>query len=240
MDIEELLDIVSEAADGKDDIEKAAVGFQGYGFIFRDPFNSNELFITVKSSGKFCAVGSDREFIKDYLKDKIKSAEQFLSYDTNYDILLAGSLKTLLPSLKFGGDEILFFVWMFVKTPDDQRFPATFYYGPSGAALGGWHSEDYEKKDIFPENFSKLINFSPFDFTEDQLDALVEALECALRKVPVSDFYGVYQHDLGNALMGVQADTPFIFELGYEYDKTDIKFYLEEVAYYKDKLHEYY
>ena len=31
---------------------------------------------------------------------------------------------------------------MFVRTPRGQIFPATFYYGQSGASIGGW-SPDY-------------------------------------------------------------------------------------------------
>ncbi len=40
--------------------------------------------------------------------------------------------------------------------------------------------------------------------------------------------------------MGVKIGVPFIIELGYEYDDTDIQFYLEEVEFYKDKFDEVY
>lgn len=35
---------------------------------------------------------------------------------------------------------------------------------------------------------------------------------------PVSDFYGVYQHDLGHALMGVKSGIPFSIDLEDDYD----------------------
>lgn len=147
-------------------------------------------------------------------------------------------MKTLLPKLEFGGDEILFDVWIFVRTPDGKQFPAAFYYGPSGTALGGWEFHEYQE--VFSNDFCLVINGSPFDFNKDERECLIEALECALKKVPVSDYYGVYNHDLGNALIGVKAGVPFIIELGFEYDEIDIEFYLGEVEYFKDKFHDVY
>jgi hypothetical protein len=88
--------------------------------------------------------------------------------------------------------------------------------------LGGWDSEIYDE--IFPKRIYKLINGSPFDFTKDELEALIEALECALKKVPISDFYGVYHHDFGKILMGVRFGVPFIVEMGYEYDRSILNF----------------
>ncbi len=88
-------------------------------------------------------------------------------------------MKTVLPTLEFGGDESLFDVWMFVRTPEGKQFPATFYYGPSGTSLGGWHSENYDK--VFPKNFAQIINASPFDFSKDEKESLIEALELALK-----------------------------------------------------------
>lgn len=104
--------------------------------------------------------------------------------------------------------------------------------------LGGWDSESYDE--IFPKRIYKLINGSPFDFTKDELEALIEALECALKKVPISDFYGVYHHDFGKILMGVRFGVPFIVEMGYEYDEIDIEFYLDEVEVFKDKFFDVY
>lgn len=240
MNVQELLALISNTASGKDDLEEVAVGFYGYGFVFRDFKNSNERDIVIGyRSSNVCGVGTYRGITEQILQlERIKSLDDFGPKDDKDDFLFAGSLKTLLPTLKFGGDENLFDVWMFVKTPDGKQFPATFYFGASGTALGGWHSDKYNE--IFPKSFASIINSSPFDFSKDEREGLIEALECALRKVPVSDFFGVYQHDGGNALMGVQSGMPFSVELGYEYDETDIEFYLEEIKFYKDKFNEVY
>jgi len=103
-----------------------------------------------------------------------------------------------------------------VKTPDNKIFPATFYYGPSGTSLGGWRSWYYEK--VFPKDFKSVINFSPFDFSSNELELLIEALECSLKQVPTTDFYGIYQHDDGKFLMVLKGGRPFIVNLGYSYD----------------------
>lgn len=240
MGIKDLLDLAVRVAGGKDDLEKAAIGFYGYGFLFRDIKNSNDSYVTIHHSAKVCEMGAYRYLLKRWfsMHDRIHDLDDLLLYDEKYDCLYGGSLKTLLPTLKFGGDETLFSVWMFVRTPDGKQFPATFYFGPSGTSLGGWRLEKYES--VFPKGFLSITNYSPFDLSKDEREDLIEALECALKKVPMSDFYGVYHHDLGNALMGVRVGVPFIIELGYDYDEADIMFYLKEVEYFKDKFEEVY
>lgn len=142
-------------------------------------------------------------------------------YDDKEDLLYAGSLKTLLPTLQFGGDELLFKVWVLIKTPSDKIFPAKFYYGPSGTSLAGWRSWRYNK--VFQSDFRSIINFSPFDFSKEELEALIDAFECSLRQVPVTDFYGIYHHDEGQFLMGLKNTKPFIVDLSHSYDDFDIE-----------------
>lgn len=239
MDIEDLINLVLRVANGKDELRKGAVGFHGYGFVFKDFKHSNESYVVSSQSGRVCGIGAYLGITEQALQlDKIKSLDELVRYSDKDDCLYGGVLKTLLPTLEFGGDEDLFDVWMFVRTPDGKQFPATFYYGPSGTSLGGWSFDEYNK--VFPEDVSQVINYSPFNFSRNQREGLIEAFECALKKIPISDFYGVYHHDSGNTLMGVKAGIPFIIELGYEYDKTDIKFYLEEVEYFKDGFDEVY
>jgi len=231
MSNQELLDLLSCAARGKDNLEQGAVGFYGYSFVFKDPKKSNESYVITVWSSKFAGAGAYRGITEQILQlEHFKSLDDIGPSDDKDDCLFAGSLKTLIPTLEFGGDEVLFSVWMFVKTPDGKQFPATFYYGPSGTSLGCWRSyQDDNGHNIFPDDFISIINFSPFDFSGEELDEFIQALECALRKVPVSDFYGVYQHDLGNSIMGVRGGRPFAIELGYEYDEKDIEICLDSV-----------
>ena len=91
-----------------------------------------------------------------------------------------------------------------------------FYYGPSGTSLGGWRTWRYDK--VFSNDFTSIINCSPFDFSRDELDELIETLECILSQVPATDFYGVYQCDEWFFLMGVKSGAPFIVNLGYSYE----------------------
>ena len=119
---------------------------------------------------------------------------------------------------------------MFVKTPNGKFFPATFYYGASGTALGGWHAEDYKR---FPRKTRDEFNLSPFDFDKDGLTGLIEAQMFALQKVPVSDFCGIYSHDLGDTLMCVHNGVAFITELGYndEYGEYEVEIVLDYHGY---------
>ncbi|HEC38964.1 hypothetical protein LCGC14_1647800 [marine sediment metagenome] len=235
MSFNELLTLVSDTANGQDNLDKAAIGFSNYGFVFKDEKKTKESYVITSYSSKFADVGSYHGITEKALKlDEINILDELVRYDEKYDCLFAGSLKTLLPSLEFGGDEILFYVWVFVKTPEGKQFPMTFYFGPSGTSLGGLGMKEY--KDYFPKVFTQIINWSPFDFSKDGIEGLIEALEYALKKTPVSDFYAVYKHDFGNALMDVREGNPFIKEIGREYDETDIKFYLEEVEYSKERF----
>ncbi|MHA1461150.1 MAG: hypothetical protein ACTSO8_06670 [Promethearchaeota archaeon] len=76
-----------------------------------------------------------------------------------------------------------------------------------------------------------MVNTSPFEWSENKINALVSALESSLHKTKIMrDFYGVYQHDGGNG----QA---FSVAMGYTYDEIDIEFFLSEVdGYIENKI----
>lgn len=199
--------------------------------MFRDRWlKSRQPYVTNFRSSKFSSAGFWRKIIKYSLEnqDKIKSLNDLNLEDTKLDYLFGGSLKTLVPSLKFGGYETLFSVWMLIRTPRKQIFPATFYYGQSGTSLGGWRLD--RAKDVFPSAFFSLINFSPFNFKPDELDAFIEALELGLKMVPVSDYFGIFQGDHGYTLMGAKDNKPIFMELGSSYDKHKIKEYVRLAA----------
>ncbi len=213
MEIDQIIKLAKQAAKGKDNFKEGAVGSNGYGFVFKDlDSNSNNPYIFDVDSQKLCGAGAYRVFTERLFNhDKFREFSDLLRYDPNLDLLFAGSVKTLAPTLQFGGCERLFDIWMFVVTPENQMFPATFYWRQSGISIGGWTSygiSSFLKKRVFPEDFSKLINFSPFEFNEEEQNLFLDALEFALKKVPVSDFWGIYVGDY-NAYMGVRNGKPF-------------------------------
>ncbi len=213
MIIKQIIKFATEAAEGKDNFEEGAVGYNGYGFVFKDLKSNTEVpFIFSITSHKYCETGSSRDILKHWKKVKtIEELQNLARLDEYDDLLFAGSLKTLVPTLQFGGFT-MFNVWMFVKTPKDRFFPATFYWGQSGPTVGGWASygiTPFVKEIVFPEEFLEFINFSPFRFTEDEKNCFLDALEFALRKVPPSDFWGVFNRDIGNSYMGLKRGRPF-------------------------------
>jgi len=228
LEIESLLKLVSEAADGKDDFKEGAIGYNGYGFVFRDyDYKSKNSFIIGDGSSKLCSVGAFSDIYKKSLEIQgpIKSSKGLLNYSPKLDLYFGGALKTLAPKIEFGGNEQLFHVWMFVKTPKGQIFPATFYYGQSGTSIGGW-SPDYRvflfaEARTFPPEFESIINFSPFNFSKIELEEFIEALVLSLDKVPTSDFEGVYEHDLGRELMGIRSGKPFVKSLKNKQEKIE-------------------
>ncbi len=214
MEIDKIIKLAWEATKGKDNFKEGTVGSNGYGFVFKDlDAHLNNPYIFDVDSQKLCGAGAYRAFSKKLQKhDKVNNFTDLLRYDPNLDLLFAGSIKTLAPTLQFGGFERLFDIWMFVITPENQMFPAIFYWRQSGLSIGGWTSygvSSFLKKRIFPENFSKLINFGPFEFNEEEQNLFLDALEFALKKVPVSDFWGVYRGDFGYVYMGVKKGKPF-------------------------------
>ena len=231
--INQILDILFQIAEGQDYIEEGAVGFAGYSFIF---FNQNhEVLKTHFSSfsSKVCCIGALRgsyEKLKRSVlgSENVNSLEDLLTYDFKYDLLLAGALKTLVPSLRFGGYETFYEVALFAKTPDNKFIPAMFYWGVTGTSLGSWRLEDLKELNIKLGNILPPgINItSPFDFSKEEEDEFIEALTCALDKVPVSDFQGIFDDREGISKMGVQSGNPFITQIDdrfYWYDEdTDI------------------
>lgn len=228
-EINTLLKLFNGGSERKVDLAGKVIHFNGYSFIFRNQrLKSRGSYATGKFSSKFSSAGFWRTIIN-YSReniDRIKSLKDINLEDTKLDFLFGGSLKTILPSLKFGGDESLFDAWMFVKTPEGYRFPATFYYGQSGTSLGGWRL--LKAKKVFPPNFYSLINFSPFNFSSGELDAFIEALEISLKMVPVADYHGIYQGDYGYSLMGVKNGRPYLLDLGWSYDEKRIGEYIDK------------
>ena len=218
MKISELISWALDASKGNDNFEVGVVGSNGYGFVFKD-LESNIPYVAYKGSGKIFEAGSYRDVLNNFKRlDNIENISDLHTIDFRYDLILAGALKTLIPTLKFGGYELLFDVWMFVTTPDKKRFPARFYHGQSGTSVAGWGSDNtdpYTGEKVFPKEFEKIINFSPSNFTEFEKNLFLDALEFALQKVPISDFWGVKHHDFGNSFMGINRGRPFIRELGF-------------------------
>lgn len=233
MDIIEIKNLALRGATGQIDTHRAQVGSSGYGFVYFDFSNSLVDPIFNTRSGKVCGAGAHFGDFERYMKlEEIKfdqlSDTAGIMQDIKHDLILAGSLKTLLPDLEFGGDEQLFDALMFVVIPDDFFFPANFYYGPSGTALGGWMFEQYQE---FPDKISKEFNLSPFDLDKDGLTGLVEAQMFALKRIPISDFCGIYRHDLGSYLMCVHNGVANVQELGFDFEEEEVEIMLRYYGY---------
>jgi len=254
MSIQESIKLVCEASEGKDNFKKGAVGSNGYGFVFRD-YNSNLPYITMMGSRGFCRMGALRNFLKNYFKYQkdVKTYNDLLNlrdFDNKLDMLFAGAIKTLVPTLQFGGDNDYFFnTWIFVRTPDGKQFPIVLLYLNGALSINCWESlkhieilckeikttvfewttEERIKECIgniyFPEDFFEIINYSPLEFTIEERNMFLDALEFAIGKVPISDFWGVYYHDTGILVLGVAKGEPFKEEIYYpekhypEYEK---------------------
>lgn len=233
MNIIEIKDLASKGAIGQLDIRRAQVGSNGYGFVYFNFSSVDRVF--KRRSSKLCGAGTHFGDFEKFMEleeinfDRLSDIKGILK-GIKHDLLLTGSLRTLLPDLVFGGDEQLFDALVFVITPENCFFPANFYYGASGTALGGWLFKQYQE---FPDEISEEFNFSPFDLDKDGLTGLVEAQMFALKRVPVSDFCGIYRHDMGSALMGVLNGVPIVMELGFpkEYDEVDVELILESYGY---------
>ncbi|HDZ18495.1 MAG TPA: hypothetical protein ENH75_09405 [archaeon] len=216
--------MVSKVSEGQDNFEKGAVGINGYGFVFKNFDNkSKNSFMIPNGSSKLSSFGAFKDIYKKFIKNqkKVPRFEKLLKYDPKLDLYIGGALRSLVPELKFGGYEHLFGVWLLVKTPKNQIFPMTLYYDQSGTSIGAWTSNYYifTEEKVFSQQFEALINFSPFSFSNIELEEFIEALGSSLNKVPISDFEGVYTHDLGKNLMGIRSGKPFIETIENECQK---------------------
>ena len=216
LEIEDLLKLVSEAADGKDNFKEGAIGFNGYGFVFKKlDYFSQDSFVIGDGSSKLCSIGAFRNLYERSLEHlgSLEDLVETVLSDRNSDLYFSGTIKTLVPDVEFGGYESLFHIWMFVKTPKGKMFPATFYHGKSGTSVGAW-SLDYRaflfaEERRLPKEFEAIVNYSPFNFLKIELEEFIEALLLALHKVPISDFEGIYEDDFGRELMGLRSSKPF-------------------------------
>ncbi len=187
--------IISQLAtvrDGLNNIPQSAIGADGYGFVFKDR-DSDQPWIFGYGSSKCC----------DF-------AEEFMSLEE--ELLLAASIKTLVPTLKLGqAPEILFDVWLLIQTPDNYIFPTTFYSGITGPSIGGWDATLIDFLDVrFPADFLREMKGSIFDLGGEARQQLLLALKRALSIVPHTDCQGIYTSEFGRANVGVMNGKPYI------------------------------
>lgn len=203
MNIARLVQFASNAAEGMNNFNEGAVGSNGFGFVFRDV---NYEDIGLEFTSKVCNIGTMREFFEEFQNKEDPDIFQVYS-DIRSDLLLIGAVKTLVPSIQLALDDLLFIVWMVVKTPDNRIFPATMYYGKTRLATGGWRRNKLSKEVGFSK-YKEYFNFNPFDFTIEEQSSYAEALESALQKVPISDFEVVYRDEYGEQVMVVNDGIP--------------------------------
>lgn len=205
----DLKNLLEERIESDSHRKKGMLEYNGYKFIFKRWVEVPSV-LHQSHSHKVCSLRSMRNFscknlaINDIV-DLLKTIGQ--------DIKIAGSLKTILPNMVFGGDEVLFDIWMFVRTPEGQMFPATLYYGVTRLSLGGWSNyfkEEDTQKNVFPNDFMELVNISPHNFNKEQKEEIVEALELALSRIRPSDFQGIFSFEGYSFWMGIKSGAPFI------------------------------
>ncbi len=209
--IKEILQLAKDAASGKDNFEKGAVGYNRYGFVFRERVDLPKSLKLWGQSRAF-EVGTARYLcaVPSSINEKIIDWYQF---ERSFNLRLAGSLKTLFPALKFGGEfeDQFFDVWFFAVTPSGKQFPAGFNWhhhlgieGYNYNIVNGKKVWDTfiletvkEKKKSWPQEFLDVINFTPHDWRgvapelKEERESFCEAFELALLKVPPSDFEGI-------------------------------------------------
>ena len=153
-------------------------------------------------------------------------------FDNTNDVILIGSVKTLVPTVKFGRNDIFFKVWVFIFTPKGLQFPVKFYYGPSGLAIGSWNIERiknyFDSSFSFPDKFTSIVNCNPFSLSKLVLKEVTIALEEALKNIYASNFYGIHNHDLGYRFIGLKDQKPFIIDLGDSLDLNYLKVLLND------------
>jgi len=208
MNDKEILQLVILAAEGKDDIRKGAIGYGGYGFIFRDEDFFKDFSKEIFRYRAFVEVGDENCLRKDRKEGKFDIDKIDSYYLIN--ALMIGSLKTLLPSLKFMEAEysdILFVVWVIIRTPKGKIFSAIYHYDRYRMALGNLRS-----REKFCEKYPYICNYDPKNLSREEKYELADAFENALKKVPLTDYRTIYPgHDYAFHI-GVNNKVP-LFEI---------------------------
>lgn len=193
-DLKEIIHLADLASKGNDDIANGSIGYDGYGFVFRDlDYVSKYMKLTTYNS-VLVEIGQMRQ-IKDFL-DKENDLETFLISGFGINLLITASVKTLVPSLKLGLGDTFFITWMLVKTPKGDIFPANFYYDRYRMAIGYLNLKFADHKEDISKEFTEIYNFNPINLTEEEENELAFSFELALEKVPKSDYKAFFSgHD---------------------------------------------
>lgn len=186
-DISEILDLLSQASKGIDNIERGTIGYEGYSFVIRNVDDFREIYEPFRYQ-TYELVGDMHNIAKDKREGKFDFRGLY-RYD-EINALLIGSLKTILPSLKFWDvkeSDTLFEAFLIVKTPEGKLFPLIYYYDRYRMALGTCEINSVN---------SEIFNFDPRKLSQEERFNLAEAFENALRKVPLTDYKTIYPgHD---------------------------------------------
>lgn len=219
----EIKNLLTSTIKGASHLDKNALEYNDYLFIFKS-WRELPPEICKAYSHKVSNIGLMRNFNEVIKKKKMDPISLIMKLEKQ-NLRLAGSLKTILPHMVFGGEEVLFDIWMLVRTPENQIFPANLYYGVSQFCVGGWSSyllprskeidknngKNYQpSKMLFPSEFMELINFSPYNFNEGQLESFVEAIELGLNRIPPSDFQCKLKFSGTSFIFGLQSGKPYI------------------------------
>jgi len=191
-----IVELASRVAEGEDKIEEGAVGWLGHAFIFKKTEFFFEPKERVTGSGVFHITYKNIEHI----------------------IETAARLKTLIPDIKLGGDEILFDVSLFVKTPNDKKFLATFYFRKFSLGIGTLVPVGEKDPNVniclnnpeknYPKNrIWQYLNYSAKSLTREEKLEFCKALDLALVKVPKSIFKCYLTHDFGISVIGFDGKT---------------------------------
>jgi len=196
VDYKEVLKLVNLAAEGKDYIEMGSVGYGGYGFVFRDLDFFEHFPGELNRYRPIVNVGDQP--IEKIIRSQGECDRDEFYYYYYLKVLMIGSLKTLLPSLEFKDakkSDILFEVWVIIKTPQGKIFPLIYHYDRYRMALG--ISPTYSDVTwLLPRNYRDIFNVNPNDLTREERATLAETFENALKKVPTSDYRTIYPgHD---------------------------------------------
>lgn len=192
--MKEIIGLAKLASKGIDDIANGVIGFDGYGFVFRDITYIEKKMKIETYYTPLIDIGKMRYIMKALKNGKEIHEYELLGFDLN--LLLTASVKTLVPDLKLGLGDTFFITWMLVKSPYGEIFPANFYYDRNRMAIGCLNQKFVNKNTDIPNEFAEIFIFNPYNLSEDEREELAEAFESAIKKVPRTDFKAVFSgHD---------------------------------------------